>query len=77
MHFVNCKRIPQQGRAICSSFVHSFPLIVPTKFNMFKDLSLESRNIQTQNCAPIQCTVWPRNAPLGKNFIAVLTYLRL
>ena len=27
-------------------------------FNMFKDLSLESRNIQTQNCAPIQCTVW-------------------
>ena len=27
---------------------------------MFKDLSLESRNIQTQNCAPIQCTVWPR-----------------
>ena len=28
---------------------------------MFKDLSLESRNIQTQNCAPIQCTVWPRN----------------
>ena len=30
-------------------------------FNMFKDLSLESRNIQTENCAPIQCTVWPRN----------------
>ena len=28
---------------------------------MFKDLSMESRNIQTQNCAPIQCTVWPRN----------------
>ena len=28
---------------------------------MFKDLSLESRNINTQNCAPIQCTVWPRN----------------
>ena len=25
---------------------------------MFKDLSLESRNIQTQNCAPIQCTVY-------------------
>ena len=24
-------------------------------------LSMESRNIQTQNCAPIQCTVWPRN----------------
>ena len=28
---------------------------------MFKDLFLESRNIQTQNYAPIQCTVWPRN----------------
>ena len=28
---------------------------------MFKNLSLESRTIQTQNCAPIQCTVWPRN----------------
>ena len=22
---------------------------------------LESTNTQTQNCAPIQCTVWPRN----------------
>ena len=30
-------------------------------FNTFRDLSLESRNTQTQNCAPIQCTVWPRN----------------
>ena len=30
-------------------------------FNMFKDLSMESRNKQTQNCAPIQCAVWPRN----------------
>ena len=28
---------------------------------MFKDLSLESRSIQTQNCALIQYTVWPRN----------------
>ena len=27
-----------------------------TFWNMFKYLSLESRNIQTQNCAPIQCT---------------------
>ena len=32
-----------------------------TFWNMFKYLSLESRNIQAQNCAPIQCTVWPRN----------------
>ena len=30
-----------------------------TFWNMFKYLCLESRNIQTQNCA--QCTVWPRN----------------
>ena len=28
---------------------------------MFKGLSMESRNTQTQNCAPIQCTVLPRN----------------
>ena len=28
---------------------------------MFKGLSLESRNIQAQIYAPIQCTVWPRN----------------
>ena len=27
---------------------------------MFKDLSMESENIQTKNCAPIQCLVWPR-----------------
>ena len=32
-----------------------------TFWNMFRYLSLESRNTQTQNCAPIQCTVWPRN----------------
>ena len=35
--------------------------------NMFKDLSLESRNIQTQNCAPIQCTIWPRNVVFSWN----------
>ena len=28
------------------------------------DLSLESMDIQTQNCAPIQCIVWPRNVDL-------------
>ena len=32
-----------------------------TFWNMLKGFSLESRNIQTQNFAPIQCTVWPRN----------------
>ena len=30
-------------------------------FHMFKDMSVDSRNIQTQNCATIQCTIWPRN----------------
>ena len=29
-------------------------------------MSLESRNVQTQNCALILCTVWPRNAPEKK-----------
>ena len=27
-----CKRIPQQGRYLCSSFVPSFSLIIATKF---------------------------------------------
>ena len=31
-----------------------------TFWNLFKYLSPESRNTMTQNCAPIQCTVWPR-----------------
>ena len=31
-----------------------------TFWNIFYDMSLESRNIQTQNCAPIQCIVWFR-----------------
>ena len=58
-----CKRITHNNDApFLSSFIVSLSLIFPTKFYMFKDLSLESRNIQTQNCAPIQCTVWPRNA---------------
>ena len=33
VHFVHCKRIPQQGRSLCSSFVLYFPLIVPTQFS--------------------------------------------
>ena len=31
-------------------------------WNRIKDLSLVSRKIQTQNCGPIQCTVWIRKA---------------
>ena len=36
----------------------------PTFKNIFQDLFLDFRNIQTQNCAPIECTVWPRNVRL-------------
>ena len=36
---------------------------------MFRYLSLESSNIQSQNCAPIQCTVWPRNVKSALIFI--------
>ena len=33
MYFMNCKRDPQQPSSFCSSFVVSFFLIVPTKFD--------------------------------------------
>ena len=33
VHFVRCKRISRQGRSLCSSFVLSFSLIVPTKLS--------------------------------------------
>ena len=40
-----------------------------TFWNLVKYLSLESRNIQTQVFAPIQCTVWPQNKENSeKNF---------
>ena len=55
MYFVNCMRILQQGCTLLFFFVLSFALIAPTKFNILKDLSIDSKNIQTQNCAPIQC----------------------
>ena len=42
-------------------------------WNMIKDLSLESRNTQTQYCAPIQCTVRPRN--VACNFFLQKTFL--
>ena len=41
-------------------FFH-FVLSFRHNFNRFIDLSQESRNKQTQNCVPIQCTVWPQN----------------
>ena len=36
---------------------------------MLKNLSLESRNTQTQKWAPIQSTVWPRNETPSENFL--------
>ena len=39
----------------------SFENEIYLHFGMFKELSLESRNKQTQNCAPSQGALWPRN----------------
>ena len=47
MYFKNYKRISLQGRSLCSSFVHCFSLIVPTKL--------------LQNLTRPTNTVWPRN----------------
>ena len=63
-------RNPQQNKCADKIYVTGICMRNPLKFclsnpltfwNIFEDLSLESGNIQTQNCAPIQCTVWPRN----------------
>ena len=42
---------------------------------MFKDLSLDSRDIHTLNCAPIQCTVWPRNENRFRPSVGVVIVL--
>ena len=42
---------------------------------MCRDLSLESKTIQTQNCAPTQCTVWSRNESVTKNGCKVPGFL--
>ena len=52
-------RNPQIVSAIRFLFADSTSVLL-IFWNMLKDLSLESTNIQTQNYAPIQCTVWPR-----------------
>ena len=73
MFFMNCKRIARQGRSFFpfvivflkgSSFCYFILLDLRSfrqTFDMFKGLSLEFRNIPTQNCAPIQCTVYHLN----------------
>ena len=53
LYFENCRRIAHDALFLCPSFVLSFYLIVPSRFNRFKDLSLKSRNIRTKNCAGI------------------------
>ena len=63
--FIRSLRNPQQNQ--CADKIYVTGICTRNSFtfwNMLKDLSLESRNIQTQNCAPIQCTVWPRKAGL-------------
>ena len=63
-------RNPQQIKCADKIYVTSIFTRNPSKsckwnpltfWNMFKYLSLESRNKQKQKCAPIQCTVWPLN----------------
>ena len=44
---------------------------------MFKDLSLEYRNIQTQNYAPIQCTLWPSNVNIIEYFGAKGAFIKV
>ena len=49
--FLNCKQIPQQGWAFFCSIVF-FGCF--NKISTYSNLSLEYRNIETQNCASIQ-----------------------
>ena len=65
---------PQQNQCADKTYRTIISTRIPQKFckwnpltfgNLFEDFSLESRNLQTQNCAPIQCTVWPRKDPLN------------
>ena len=60
---------PQQNKCADKIYVTGICMRNPLKlciwkpltfWNTFGDLSLESKNIQTQNCAPIQCKFWPR-----------------
>ena len=75
-------RNPQQNNcadkiyvtAICTRNPRNFCRLDPLTFCiMFKVLSLESRNIQTENCVPIQCTVWPRNEAMHRTRYACMS----
>ena len=74
---------PQQNQCDDKIYAGGICTRIPLKFckwnplpfwNIIKDLSLESRNMQTQNCAPIQCTVWPRSAFSTKNSKSYISY---
>ena len=65
-------RIPQQWRSLCSFLFFLFLWSFRQNFTMPKDLPMESRKILTENCAPIQCTVWPRN--VKNNFIFLFEF---
>ena len=69
--FVNRKRIPQQESSVCSSFVLSFPLILPTKkqktclmilseFQRHHNVRLSSAQFGLQ-------IILPRRAPMDSN----------
>ena len=51
---LRCRYLCEEPRKFCTWNPLTF-------WNMFKDLSPESRDLQIPNCAPIHCTVWPRN----------------
>ena len=55
VYFVNCERILQQRRSLCSFQVVSFFLLFLQNFSIFINFSLDSRVIQTPNCAHIHC----------------------
>ena len=61
MGFENCSGFRNKDALFVLLLFFYFLLSFRQIFNMFKDLYLESTNIQTQNCEPIQCTVWPRS----------------
>ena len=65
----SCNNIRRPNCAFCEMWAVSATRMLPLFYFcsfMFFDRSdeiLESMNIQIQNCASIQCTVWPRNEP--------------
>ena len=68
MHNTYCRINFYKAKLCCLGNVSGFrkkdaPFVLLQKknYNMFKDLSLESKNIQPLICKLIQGTVWTRN----------------